>query len=115
MKELIEKAIKLNEELGAKLKELEELEEPNLLGAEYFDKESMSWKIKEIVKPDKPNNPEVGDIFIFWDDNKSNAIIGKLTKINYKSIWPYEVTDLLEYKNCIPFQSMEQYNKFIEE
>ena len=59
--------------------------------------------------------PKVGDRCIFWDDNKSNAIIGKLTKINYESYCPYEVADVVSYKNCIKFESMEQYNKFIEE
>ncbi len=175
MKELIERAIQINEELVAKLKELEELEEPNLLGADgkYFDKESMSikdvvneptFKVGDWVLIKKPKDvgqkppywvssmdiydrllleiekinsyghlvidgwrfhpdwctkaeapkPEVGDICIFWDEDKSGAVIGKLTSID-TSHYPYEVVDVLSYKNCIKFESMEQYNKFIKE
>ena len=177
MKELLQKAIQINEELGAKLKEMKDLEEPNLLGADgkYFDKESMSIKdivnepafkrgdwvlitkpkdvrqipywandmdkydgqtleIEEInsdsylvidewefnpdwctkVEAQNPNKPEVGDICIFWDDDKSNAIIGKLTRIDISDC-PYEVGLMWSYMHCIKFESMEQYNKFIEE
>lgn len=48
MKELIKRAIKLNEELVAKLKELKDLEEPNLLGADgkYFTAEIKGIKCK---------------------------------------------------------------------
>ena len=59
--------------------------------------------------------PKVGDRCIFWNEDKSGAVIGKLTKINYESDLPYEAIDILVYKNCIKFESMEQYNKFIEE
>lgn len=85
---------------------------------EYFKNTPKAQVVKdweatrEFDKAPKPNKLEVGDICIFWDDNKSNAIIGKLTKINYKSIWTYEVTDLLDYKNCIKFESIEQYLEF---
>lgn len=58
---------------------------------------------------------KVGDRCILWNEDKSDAITGKLTKINYESDFPYEAIDILVYKNCIKFESMEQYNKFIEE
>ena len=70
---------------------------------------------REFDKTPKPNKLEVGDICIFWDDNKSDAVIGELTEINNKSDFPYEVADILGYKNCIPCESGEQYLEFINE
>ncbi len=67
------------------------------------------------VEVSKPNKPKVGDLCIFWDEDKSNAVIGKLTEIDNKSDFPYEVANSIGYKNCIKFESMEQYNKFIAE
>jgi len=66
------------------------------------------------VEAPKSNKPKVGDLCILWDNNKSNAIIGKLTSID-KSAFPYGVAFILDYKNCIKFESMEQYNEFIKE
>ena len=58
---------------------------------------------------------KVGDRCIFWNKDKSDAVIGQLTEIDNKSDIPYEVGSMWGYMHCIKFESMEQYNEFIEE
>ena len=80
----------------------------------YFYIDYWNFHPDWCTKAEAPKPFKVGDICIFWDDNKSNAIIGKLTSIDM-SDYPYEVGSMWSYEHCIKFESMEQYNKFIEE
>ena len=63
-------------------------------------------------KTEEPKKePKIGDMCIFWDDNKRNALI---RLFNMKT--PYEYIDSTgtDWGNCIPFESVEQYKNFIE-
>ncbi len=92
MKELIERAIQINQELGAKIEEM---------------------KLTKVEVSE--STFKVGDRCILWNEDKSDAVIGKLTEINNTSDITYEVGSMWGYRHCIKFESMEQYNEFIEE
>ena len=68
MKELVERAIQINKELGAKIEELKDLEEPNLLGADgkYFTFEIKDIKIKGRIT--------VEDIGVYLCQNKLDGL-----------------------------------------
>ena len=70
---------------------------------------------EESLELDFENNlvekPKVGDLCIFWDDNKEVACIAILKsmceKFYYRESWGY--------KHCIKFKSKEQFKKLINE
>lgn len=64
-------------------------------------------------KTEEPKKePKIGDMCIFWDDDKRDALI---RLFDMKT--PYEYIDStgIDWGNCIPFESVEQYKKFINE
>ena len=87
---------------------------------EYFKNTPKAQVVKdweatrEFDKTPKPNKPKVGDLCIFWNCDKINAVIGKLTEIDNKSDILYEVGSMWSYMHCIKFESMEQYLEFIK-
>ena len=90
-----------------------EIEEINSYG--YLIIDDWCFNPDWCTKVEAPK-PKVGDRCIFWDGYKSDAMIGKLTAINYESDFLYYKAGSTEvFENCILFQSMEQYNEFINE
>lgn len=73
---------------------------------------------EESLELDFENNlvekPKVGDLCIFWDNNKSFAAIHVLEAINGPN--PLYITNNDNYyKHCIKFNSEEQFKKLINE
>lgn len=73
---------------------------------------------EESLELDFENNlvekPKVGDLCIFWDNNKSFAAIHVLEAINGPN--PLYITNNDNYyKHCIKFKSEEQFKKVINE
>lgn len=89
-----------------------EIEEINFEG--YLGIDGWNFNPNWCTKVEAPKL-KVGDLCIFWNYKKSDAVIGKLTGIDNIPDFPYEVANVSSYKNCFKFESMEQYNKFIEE
>lgn len=58
--------------------------------------------------------PKLGDFCIFWDDDKSSAKCGVLQELNPQYDNPYDANFTEYFKNCIPFQSVEHFQKFIK-
>lgn len=56
--------------------------------------------------------PKVGDFCIFWANDKSMARCGILSEVDPDDL-PYYVNFGVYFKNCIPFQSVEHFKKFI--
>lgn len=56
---------------------------------------------------------KIGDICIFWDESKKEAIISKLCEIDDNEN-PYMSNNGLWHQNAIKFMSIEHYIKFIE-
>ena len=90
-----------------------EIEEINSDGYLVIDgwKFNSDW-CKKVEAP-KPNKPKVGDLCIFWDNDKSEAIVGIMTDMRPFNMNPYLVSNLVLFYNCIPFESVEQYLEFI--
>ena len=57
---------------------------------------------------------KVGDICIFWDDNKEFAFISELAFL-CNSGYPYKTNKNTTYKNAIKLYSIEQYENFIKQ
>lgn len=72
----------------------------------------------------KSRNPDLttlkpavtGELAIFWDDNKSRAIIGSFLFCGQSIYSPFNQIRLggIQHKNAIPFESIEQYLEFIK-
>jgi hypothetical protein len=85
-------------------------EECNLF-LDAIEKDGKHWnnskhKFEDILK--------VGDICIFWDDDKTLAVIGRLSYMN-NSDDPYGSNYGYFYKTAIKCISLEQYQNFISE
>lgn len=68
---------------------------------------------EKIEEPKK--EPKIGEMCIFWDELKKYAICSILQYIDTIEPYIYETIVGYIYKNCIPFESVEQYEKFIKE
>jgi hypothetical protein len=83
---------------------------------EYFEKTSKDQVIKdwEATREFDVTHAEtkIGELCIFWEDRKDEAIIAKLTKIDNYDDAPYVACSSFNYTNCILFESIEQYNEF---
>ena len=86
-------------------------EEKNLLDSKLAEK-GLKFDGKNIVKD---NTPKVGDFCIFWNSEKPYAHCAILGDINTKRGRPYTDKCGDDYRNCIPFESIEQYKNFIKE
>ena len=58
--------------------------------------------------------PKLGDFCIFWVENKSRARCAVLQEVNLHDYSPYGTNYGIYFKNCIPFQSVEHFQKFIK-
>jgi len=71
-------------------------------------KRGLIFDGKEIVKD---NTPKVGDFCIFWDENPEMAVCDILCEID--NIIYFRREDFW-YKNCVKFESEEQFRKIKE-
>ena len=55
---------------------------------------------------------ELGNLGIFWDDDKRRALISIIEKIE-GGLYPFLSSSGIWYSNCIPFINKEQFKKFI--
>lgn len=85
-------------------------EEIQLL-TDKLEEQGKRWNAEKKVIEDLPKEPKVGDMCIFWDNDKREAICG-IRKAHYEE-GSYYTNEDISYNNCIPFESVEQYKKFI--
>lgn len=85
-------------------------EEIQLL-TDKLKEQGKRWNAEKKVIEDLPKEPKVGDMCIFWDNDKREAICG-IRKAHYEE-GSYYTNEDISYNNCIPFESVEQYKKFI--
>lgn len=72
-----------------------------------FDKEKC-----ELVDIPKERQLKIGDMAIFWDDDKEKAICTILSRIEPKA---YTASNRGRWKNAIPFLSVEKYKEFLKQ
>lgn len=84
-------------------------EEKALLDSELA-KRGLIFDGKEIVRD---NTPKVGDLCIFWSKNPKPAVCDILCEI-HDSIYTFFRRDNVWYKNCVKFESVEQFKKIKE-
>ena len=75
-----------------------------------------SCKDKCHFRPAK-KEPIIGEMTIFWDYEKSEAVIAINSKNehSYVNEYPYQANDSTIYMHAIPFESVEQYKNLIKE
>ena len=86
-------------------------EEKKLLDAKLAEK-GLIFDGKEVVKD---NTPKIGDFCIFWDYDKGGAFCAILEKIINYCEGKYITRIGIGYRNCIKFESVEQYKNFLKE
>lgn len=69
------------------------------------------WNKEEKVLEDIP---KVGDLYIFWDNTTSLAMVSVLKKISKDEEYPYIACTDVIYTNCTKYISKEQYLDFIK-
>lgn len=74
------------------------------------------WNAEKKVLEDLPKPLKEGDLAIFWDDHKDTAIIGSYLYCGQSIYSPFNQIRFggIQYKNAIPFESIEQYLEFIK-
>ena len=92
----------------------------NLRLATEEEKQKLFYALEKSGKRWNPETKQiedilkVGDICIFWDDEKFKASINTLTHID-ESDSPYRSNDGRWFNNAIKCTSLEQYQNFISE
>ena len=86
-------------------------EEKKLLDSKLAEK-GLIFDGKEVVKD---NTPKIGDFCIFWDYDKGNAFCSILKKIINYCEGKYITRIGIGYRNCIKFESEEQYKNFLKQ
>lgn len=88
-------------------------EKKRLLDA--IEKDGKRFNSERKCIEDLPKEPKVGDLCIFWDDQKYLSEIGILGKTRFSPLYPYQDAKEIRWKHCIPFESREQFLKHISE
>ena len=73
------------------------------------------WNAEKKVLEDLPKPLKEGDLAIFWDDEKRFAVIGEYLESMGESTFTFFKHIRfggVQYVNAIPFESVEQFNKF---
>jgi hypothetical protein len=104
----IEKMIEQHEKMWAAFEQLNEK-------LELIDVTTITDSAPQFIVAEKPYEPKIGDMCIFWDSVKDTAICSILNKIDYNLPYPYGNSSSNVFRFCIPFESVEQYKKFINE
>lgn len=85
-------------------------------GGQYLRAEDCSFHPSWCEKVEAPKpEPKVGEMCIFWNSEKPYAHCAILGEINTKRGRPYTDKCGDDYRNCIPFESIEQYKNLIKE
>jgi len=85
-------------------------------GGQYLRAEDCSFHPDWCEKVEAPKpEPKIGEMCIFWDSEKKYAQCAILGKINNDGDFTYEKVFGTRWKNCIPFESIEQYKNLIKE
>lgn len=92
------------------VKHLIKMDDIDILGSVFNFHPDWCEKTEEPKK-----EPKIGDMCIFWVDDKSLAIVGVLKEIYGGKDFNFKTREGMVYNNCIPFESIEQYKKFINE
>lgn len=78
-----------------------------------------------LFEPENPNvffcqeterteeEPRVGQLAVLWDGKYNDAIISKVSDIDYEN-FTYQSTNGIWYKNAVRFRDEEQYNKILK-
>lgn len=86
-------------------------EEKKLLDSKLAEK-GLRFDGKNIVKD---NTPKVGDFCIFWDDKQQEKLLcGILCEFSVGFGFPFATNEGFRYKNCVKFESEEQFRKIKE-
>lgn len=94
------------------------LEEIELLHSKLAEN-GKRWNAEKKCLEDLPKPLKEGDLAIFWDLDRSGAIIAKYEythspeNLPIKSNKSWHQTNRGVYQNAIPFESIEQYKQFI--
>lgn len=89
-------------------------EEIQLL-TDKLEEQGKRWNAKKKVIEDLPKEPKVGEMCIFWNSEKPYAHCAILREIDTKRGRSYTDKCGDDYRNCIPFESIEQYKNLIKE
>lgn len=72
-------------------------------------KERPEWHKDEYFK----EVTKIGDTCIFWNNEERNAILSVLDRIIFDPDLSYVTHNRMLFKNCVKFESIEQYLTFI--
>jgi hypothetical protein len=68
----------------------------------------------KLNKKQEHKEPIIGELAIFWDDDKDAAIIGKLIQLNNGFVDYRYCGNSEDFRNAILFESIEQYKEFVK-
>ena len=86
-------------------------EEKQLLD-DKLKEQGKRWNAEKKCIEDLPNEPQIGDMCIFWDNEKEYAVCALYG--GAKHDYFMDTTGAM-WQNCIPFESVEQYKNFIKD
>lgn len=77
--------------------------------------ERLEKELEQTKKELEDSKPKVGDIGLFWDDNKEESVIGKLCEVG-GSFYEYISNEVCCYKNFepLPTELQEQLRPYLE-
>ena len=83
------------------------------LEAQYGDALAFA---EQVYNNQKSKEPIVGEMAIFWDYNKNEAVtaINSENEHSYVNEFPYQANDGTIYMHAIPYESAEQYKSFLK-
>lgn len=80
---------------------------------ESFYKYKICGKDAMVLIFSHEHPPKPGDLCIFWDEEKSFAVISLLKCITSETDYPFKAETGVPYKHCVKYCGKEQYMKYM--